>query len=540
MLTEKERKSIEDYILSKGYIGYRSPNYILKSGKSTSLSKALKLLNLPQGLKELGEYKLFAEFENHSSEYLEILQTIVGGGMEVSLSEQSPFKESVPMNIREMHQNIDIYKSLVKLPLMDPGAERGPGISILLYNTLNKDFINGHSISIEGYLGTLGLTRKEVATMDSIPYVTPEFNPYVPEAIFTKSGKEYGFSGDITILNTAIAPEWMKGPYSRKPELSGFIGKLVNHLFPDEKTREQVLDWAHYAVFSRNGTVLCLAGDRGTGKTTFTEVLSYLVGPKYAEIVNSSVLKEKFNQQFKDKRLILFEEVALGDNASVGKIKAFCNSRITIEGKGQNAYSSENFTSIVFLVNNLTDLQIMPQERRFSIPVIAEENLIKSIPVKEIAAFKNGLEAGTQEFYDEISNFGEFLKNRKPSLSREQPIRGVNFDRVVKTNLSEWKDMFIEHIIHHGEAGKTINLKDIFPRSLREDKDNPIVVPRKRSAYEEFLRDYRHDGVTKMADVVDLGAGYRGRINYGIMPREEFLVKFSKKKVVEPKGEDLL
>lgn len=539
MLDEREATILSDYVLSSGFIAFDGSHYLFDMGKTSSSSKAMKYLGLPDGLKTIGQYKLFSEFESHIPYIVSVMRGIKRSVKDVSNPETSVIKEGQSMDIRAMHKTINIYKSLCKLPQLDPDCTKGMGISILLYNPLSGDFINGNYLSIDAYLGTLGLNRKVISTMDDIPYVVPEFNPYIPEITFKKDGKEFGIPNEVTILNTAIAPEWMKGPYSKKPELSGFIGKLIRHLFPDEKSREQVLDWAHYAVFSRNGTVLCLAGDRGTGKTTFTEVLSYLVGPKYAEIVNSSVLKEKFNSQFKDKRLILFEEVALGDNASVGKIKAFCNSRITIEGKGQNAYSSENFTSIVFLVNNLTDLQIMPQERRFSIPVIAEENLLRSIPVEEIAAFKNGMEEGSKEFYDEISNFGEFLKNREPAISREQPIRGLNFDRVVKTNLSEWKDMFIEHIIHHGEAGKIINLKDIFPRSIREDKENPIMVPRKRSAYEEFLRDYRHDGATKMADVVDYGPGYKGRINYGIMPREEFLVLFSKKKT-EPKGEDLL
>lgn len=553
-LTENEIERLLELSEHRGFEGFNGSKFLVQ-GSKVGRSGVLSNLGFPAALKTDGLYRLHSEYKELTNEIISALQSVrasgkilTHGAADVDWIEAGILQEDAIKN------NIQIFKTVKKSPRLDPAGQRNNGMTIIAFNTDSRVLLNGQGVSIDGILNVLGTNREEVLASPSIPHVWPVFNPYISDLKFTTKEESLG-SMDITALNTAIPPKWMTHSKVTTPKFGGFIGKLVNHLFPDPEDLERVLDWCHYAIFKRNGTVLCLAGDRGTGKSTFVEVMSELVGSQYAEIVSDAILKEKFNGSFKDKRLIIFEEVALEDQQSINKVKAWCNSKISLEEKGMNQFTADNFSSMVFLLNNLADLKVLPQERRFSIPVVAQESLLTVLSEKEIDNFKVGLADRRQDILDQIAEFGHFLKNRKPKYSEHTPIKGANFFRVSDLALTEWQAYMREFIQNRGEIGKAIPITVIFPIRGSTDKDQ-MKFPTKKPLIDNFLRDYRFQGKYKIGDIVDLTdaeigpleksfgvapqrqvGSARTRRLYGVMPRPDFLKEFG---IKYKKAEDLL
>jgi energy-coupling factor transporter ATP-binding protein EcfA2 len=557
-LSESKNSAIDrivKYAVDSGYTGFRSGKFHFKGRTSTSASTTIKGLMLSELLSQNNE--------------MELLGVLTGRPVDVGLALESisipePKREVVvDRNFETIHgelvqggkvqenslrNQILLFKSVRIDAAYDPKA-KNLGTCIIALNQETREIMNNPSLGIDGILQIKGMTREEAIMSPNVPHCWPMFNPYTPDLTFKCYPDQLG-NIETVAINTAVPPKWM-ALYSKKcePKFRGFIKDLMVHLFPDEVDREKVLDWCHYAVFSRNGTVLCLAGDRGTGKSTFVEILSNLVGLQYSEIVNEAILKDKFNSQFRNKRLIIFEEVALSDSKDISKIKAWCNAKISIERKGEDAFSAENFASMVFLLNELRDLKVEPQERRFSIPVIAEENLQSTIPRSAIAEFLAGLRNESEEALHELAEFGLFLRERKPGIKNDEPIKGAHFERISELSLEAWKVKIRDFIREHGEIGIPIPVIDIFSSRLKEDKDK---TPQK-STIDNFLRDYRELGIYKIADVVDLnpteiekysrtkarrGGGPGNTRMYAVIPREDYLLARGIK--YKQKVEDLL
>lgn len=549
MLSSEELEFVRTVASNNGYIGYSQGKYFFSNGsKTTSSSTLFKKLALKEAFVAAGQYKLESMFRLGTAEkpILDCLEKVeykrVGPAQ---ASEEVASQENSQGIIQSIQDNIQIFKTVRRSGVYDPSAKKSNGMAIIAFNNVTRKLINAAEVSIDGLLSIKGWTRDDVIASPGISVVWPDFNPYTPEINFTKYVEELG--REHLALNTAIPPKWLKTYPERKGKLDGFIKKLIFHLFPDEVDRELVLDWCHYALFKRNGTVLCLAGDRGTGKSTFVEILSALLGDQYAAVVSEAVLKEKFNSQFHNKRLVIFEEVALDEAQSINKVKAWCNTKITIEEKGSDAFNADNHSSMVFLLNDLSQLKINAQERRFSIPVVAEENLLTAIDSVEVARFKSGLGDGSYGVLEELADFGHFLRERVPKHTEYVPIKGANFDRVADLTMAEWQAHLREYVKSNGEEGVVIPITKIFPVHREE---GGMKVPQKRSTIENFLRDYRYKGA-KVGDVVDIipeegkllkkndapHLAGRTRRTYGIKPRKEFLEVCGVNKI---KDEDLL
>lgn len=552
-LEDSESKLILQYAKDNGYVGFHAGKFHI-NGARVSNTKVLSELGFPAALKMDGLYRVFTEYKDLKQEILNTLRQVKTG---LGMAEFGSFSEELAGSgieqEKSIRENILIFKTIRRNSELDPHAGRYGGMTLIAFNPETRAILSGKDISIDALLTVLGTDREEILLNPDVVHVWPVFNPYVPDIHFEMSDDKL-WSNKIQALNTAIPPRWMTHADSVEPKLGGFIGKLILHLFPDPEDRERVLDWCHYAIFKRNGTVLCLAGDRGTGKSTFVEILSELVGSQYSAVVGDAILQEKFNSAFKDKRLIIFEEVALEDQTAINKVKAWCNNKISVEEKGVDQFTADNFTSMVFLLNNLADLKVLPQERRFSIPVVATESLLGVLSEKEIDAFKTGLQERRQDILNQLAEFGYYLKNRKPKYSEHIPIKGANFFRVSDLALTEWQAYLREFLQNRGEIGKVIPITVIFPIKSSSDKDS-MKFPTKKPVIDNFLRDYRFQGKYKMGDLVDIPeseiqgiekswgvapqrqSGSRTRRLYGIMPRESFLREFGMK---YKNSEDLL
>lgn len=546
-LTEQEQELLLEIAVSKGYKFFAKNNYYWRDFKTTSDKKIFEYLEFPNSLNAEGLYRVFGNFKPMKIHILETLRSIRGKQEELTNHNEIVDGDKTNDHFKEMAKDFAFFKTPLRDLIKDPGATRSGGLSVVCINKASRHIVDHATVNVDGLLSSIGVNREEVPHRDDIPMIYPKFNPYTPEMTFMAKWDALGGDKEMLCLNTALPPKWMKDDTSHlQPRIGDFVLRLINHLFPKEEERERVLDWCHYAIFKRNGTVLCLAGDRGTGKSLFIEILSHLVGNFYSEIVNEAILKDKFNSQLFNKRLIIFEEVALDNKIAIAKIKAWCNSKINIEEKGSDSFTANNWSSMVFLMNDISDLQINAQERRFSIPSVAEASLLNVISGQEISDFKMWLEAGDPKAHDQIAEFGLFLRERKPKYNELMAIKGDHYFKVADTTMSEWQTLLREYIINNGEVGKIIQVSDVFP-----DTKN-MMVPKKRATIDAFLSDFRHLGVYKIAQTVDLPSNYydakstslampaskKTKRTYGIMPKEDFLKAHGLK--YKFKAEDIL
>lgn len=549
-ITDADQEVLAEIVRECDYQGYKNGKYIFE-GQSTGVeARAEKRLGLPGAFKEKGAVNLFAYYDELRTQIFKMIRGIRPERPEIENDAEKIVDGSITNKQYEtVASEIAVFKTPVKDLMKDPGAARSGGFNLILMNTTTRHIINPQVIDYDSILYMKKLKREEISEDDRISLVYPKFDPMVSDLVFDSTWDHLGSRVPMQALNTAVPPKWMmdsKENLDWKPRIGNYISRLINHLFTDEEERERVLDWCHYAIFKRNGTVLCLAGDRGTGKSMFTEILSHLVGLDYSEIVNQSILEDKFNSQMYNKRLIMFEEVALRESIAINKIKAWCNHKINIEMKGMDSFTASNWSSMIFLMNDLADLQINAQERRFSVPSVAEQNLKVAIPVEEIEEFMTEMQSQSGDAFREIAEFGLFLKDRVPKMKSDMPIKGKHYYRVADTAMSEWQAILREYLISHGEIGKIISIGDVFPPSSKD-----VLVPKKRSTFESFLSDYRYMGVHKLASVVPMPSepvngssnsitaqGKRSRRAYGIMPNAEFLNEHGLK--YKLKAEDIL
>jgi len=118
-------------------------------------------------------------------------------------------------------------------------------------------------------------------------------------------------------LNLYIPPKWMLEDGSHRRisltpdeiedvECPEVIMEFMSQLFPDEKCRDFVFSWMHFALVSRSETYLVLNGKKGAGKGLFCDVLlSNLVGENNYKLAPESLLDSIFNSSLeKTRRLV--------------------------------------------------------------------------------------------------------------------------------------------------------------------------------------------------------------------------------------------
>lgn len=380
---------------------------------------------------------------------------------------------------------------------------------LVFYNPITDTVYDKNTIDVEGYCFLTGVDSKTL-TETVWPSVRLVYNPTLPRITMSV---DPAFAAEVTVLNTANLPYWKLSKFANVPgRLSGFIEKLFLHLFPIEEDREKVFDWFHHAVVKRAETVLVLCGARGTGKTSAIDILSHLVGEEHSEVASSAPLKDKFNSQFINKRLIKFEEVGFVTQDEISKIKAWCNPKISYESKGQDAKTVDNYSSFAFLLNNSSQLRISYSERRFSVPEVTDRDLKKAISKKELDEFWGALRDREDSAIRQIAEFGNWLTERVPVLRTQDPIRGKGFWRIASLGLREWEQILIRYLATHGEEGKFIHVSQVFPMKNGKVELGELElekVPRKPVHYEEFFADYRWRGEITIAKVCEEPPGYR-------------------------------
>lgn len=520
MLSDEQKNILTQLYAERGLKGFKKNQILVGSSKFSDAQRALKAMGFPDCMEPHAD-KLWRVISKYSDHKMALANHL-------SETARSLVKESFRTIEDEegITSNRNLFDYIVNLvPVVDiTGRVKGKDRILLLDPESMRPVPD---VDVEIYMLRTGVNEQELFVSSDILSVTPIFNPYSLEPIIMKTHESSGL--EISHINTYVPPKWRF--LEAAPRYGGFIKTLIEWLFPVEWEREAVLDWAHHAITHRNGTTLCLAGPRGTGKSLFSTIMGYLIGDKYHEYVNKEILEEKFNSAFKNKRLVIFEEVELDTSVAINRLKAFSNNRIVLEEKGKDSQTIDNYTSMIIMLNNIAQLKIESQERRFSVPTVAIHDLRQVLSEQEIEAFAESLSG--EEVVQEVAEFGEWLLQRKPTNSWMKAIKGEYYYHICSLTMPEWKNFIIKYVAEKGQSGVPLLVSNISAAfsvayDLEENKRASLRFPDRSQKIEQFLKDYKHRGEFYIGTLTKEFKGNRELT--AIVPSDEYLAFVEKEK----------
>lgn len=166
-----------------------------------------------------------------------------------------------------------------------------------------------------------------------------------------ENGEFTGFSPDYIITNKI---NWNYNPASESKLAENTLKKLSCN---DEKIEALLKEVVGYCFYRYNelGKAFILTGDKSNGKSTFLDMISYLLGAENISSLDLAELGERF------KTAELFGKLAnIGDDIKGDFIpdlaifkKLVTGDRVNVERKGLNPFEFNNYSKMLFSANKI-------------------------------------------------------------------------------------------------------------------------------------------------------------------------------------------
>ena len=288
-----------------------------------------------------------------------------------------------------------------------------------------------------------------------------------------------------------------------------------------------ILDWVSFIIKNPNGktgSVLCITGEQGSGKNTFTNVIQEMLHWYSRTLEDIDHILGRWNALMENKKLIVGNEIeAFGDSKHTAwnKFKHLnTEDVITFEEKNEPKRQSENYLNFILVSNNDIVAPIEKTDRRFLVLKVPstyvindgvdsdEEKLRKLNYFNELYSNicyldETGKYVPYKEFYDNLTSF---FKNRKYT-------EGFNIRKLPETKqkmlIQDQFKSFVEEFIQdhykqltsqHGILKSVIMNSDEFTKPYRKDGQSRIAFARQLNKHcltidESGSRiDYYYDG----------------------------------------------
>lgn len=319
-----------------------------------------------------------------------------------------------------------------------------------------------------------------------------EYDPYNIESFVPVD-----FEGQQVLkVNTYRPPKWRSylffDPNNQFLECPDFIWEVLIHLFPDEKCRKFVIHWLYTALVGRNETYLVLNGKKGIGKGVFCLLARMLVGRENFTEAPDSLLSTHFNSALDKKRIIVMDEFKVGKSEHT-KLKRYINKFQNIEKKGVDAdKATEIYNSYIIQNNDVTDMYIESDDRRFSVVDISSIPLTKSINKEKLDKLVKRIEEEEERLAYDFGNW-IYLQGKDLELDSFSVWRGEKFFELAYSSLYEWKKFLVDKITSREESEYALkSLKREFIKVHGKFSRFPL----KNKKIEDFLNNHTIDGET--------------------------------------------
>ena len=317
--------------------------------------------------------------------------------------------------------------------------------------------------------------------MQSEPYKVSDFEGY-----------------NIAYINQYQHPQWMKEGdkvvYLSEEEQKAIecpekIMSFMEHLFPSDSCRSFVFNWMHYALISRCQTYLVLNGKKGVGKGILCEqILKNLVGENNYRIAPESMLDSNFNAALENIRILVLDEINADRTSKINKLKKYANDNQNVEKKGVDATNTTRiYYSAVISNNDLFDMKLTWDERRFSVVDLADISLLDAWGKEEIDELIEYLQDP-----EVIKQFGYWIlyKGRQSKLTELSVYKGDRFYDIVYHSLSEWQKVVVDMILDKG-VDDVFNLSECRTEYKRRIPNGKFPSSRNLKV-KKFLEDFRY------------------------------------------------
>lgn len=263
------------------------------------------------------------------------------------------------------------------------------------------------------------------------------------------------------------------------PILNDFIMRIISN--NDERVYNFLINWtSKMSQVGMTCQLIVLMGKMGTGKSTFTDILSYIIGiVYYVKVDNIKDIVKNFNSIYEKAILTIVEEVVsdAGEYHSIqSKLKKLTtDSDIIIEKKGIDSYMSKSMNNFILITNECNPIKITEDNRR---------NMIIKVPDTL------------------IGDYQYFIDLRREVKENLEAIRGFFNTYKYEDNLNSIRPIT--------EAEKELLILNESPaqtfiKSLRLTKDSPRRVYKTLyDTYIEYCRQYHYKQISAKYFTVEL------------------------------------
>ena len=284
------------------------------------------------------------------------------------------------------------------------------------------------------------LTKRDKSTMAAL-YGKNFLNYLEHYSGFCNVPDHFNYQRVFEVENRRFYNRYFPFPHVPEAGKCDTIINFVKHIFQDTKIPhgdtgveytgwEMGLDYIQLLLTKPTGflPVVCLFSlENATGKSTFGDLMHYLVGDNAIQIGNAD-LQSDFNETYSDKLLAICEETLLERKKDAERIKALStSSQISVNPKGQRQYSIDFFCKFMFFSNNRRMIYLTKHDERYWVIEV------KKAKTKDIDLF--------DKMKAEVPAFLDFLRNRELHTKAEgrmhfhpSLIRTSAFYNAVKVN----------------------------------------------------------------------------------------------------------
>ncbi len=367
-------------------------------------------------------------------------------------------------------------------------------------------------VAYRSWIKAVDIDVRKAVLNSAMPMARFYFNPY---DITSKVIRKEVSGLDMVHINTYSPPMWRKNANINE-EIPELLNEFMTHLVPIEEQREYCLSWMAEAVFGRNETYLVLNGDKGVGKNTIYEIMKAVISPRYCVTAPASLTTSHFNNVLKDKRLILLDEYKITRSNHLF-LKKIINKNQTIEKKGVDADKEfETFNSFMVFHNDVSDMYIERDDRRFSVLDITKTNLLELWDADQIHELIVELNKPESELTKAI---GEYLLYRFENIEFNNvlPFKGERFHEIVEYHMPTWLQIVVAMIENGDVIDGEISFKKEIEKKLANEMMGKKKIQWRKTTLDKVLKEYKYKDKFNIGKIEKDGKGLLLKINQELL-----------------------
>lgn len=297
------------------------------------------------------------------------------------------------------------------------------------------------------------------------------------------------------VINAYSPPKWrLKEVEANYPTL---IKEFLETLFPNAKELSLIFTWLKYAINYRVSHIMLLVGRKGVGKNIFVEhLVKSLIGESHFAKTQKGFFTGRFQDILEKNRVIFIDEIEAKDAEAKKDLKRLPNATQGIEKKGRDTQQFKIYYSIIIANNDLSDIWIECDDRRFFIPEMSNERLIDKFDSHKINELIKLFEDESQ-----VSAFGHYILGLPDDVdfNVENAFITKTFYKAVEASLKQ-TELFIKNYLINDAKEKYIPLKTLQDEyGMFSESKRSFITPKSVAS---FLNNYWHDGEYLLGELV--------------------------------------